>query len=321
MTDWTQNKEEYRKFCAEHMELPVFLHDWWLDLVCEQGSWDVCLAKDKGGNIQGVLPFYRATFYGMKVIKMPDLTPYLGAWVNYPKKRGQPIISHRFEKKIMEILIEQLPKVVYYAQRHPVQLTNWLPFYWEGFNETTRYTFRLQDPIDLEETFSKFRSSTRNKISKAKKIVKLVETDDIELFYKINQQTFERQAIKTPYSLAFLKKLDQALSKRKQRKIILAIDEKNRYHGGIYLIWDDKVVYNWLLGANTDLRSSGAIQALLWEGIQLAAAKKCTFDFEGSMMPNIERMFRSFGGTLTPYSKIFKESNFLIRILNSIRSS
>jgi hypothetical protein len=59
---------------------------------------------------------------------------------------------------------------------------------------------------------------------------------------------------------------------------------------------------------------------LLWEGIQFAAAKKCTFDFEGSMIPNVENMFRSFGGKLTPYSKIYKGGNFVFRLLSNIKN-
>jgi GNAT acetyltransferase-like protein len=321
MIDWSGNKETYREFCQRQVDLPVFFQDWWLDVVCEKGKWDVCLSKDNGDNIKGVLPFYRTTFFGMKVIKMPDLTPNLGIWMNYPNVGGKQKASYRFGKRVIEDLIMQLPKVMYYAQRHPIQLTNWLPFFWDGYKQTTRYTFRIEQPIDLKEAYAKFKSSTRNKISKAKKEVELIETDDIELFYKINQLTFERQGLKMPYSLAFLKKIDAALFKRKQRKILLARDVENRYHAGIYLVWDKKTVYNLLLGADTKLRNSGAVQRLLWEGIQIAAAKKRTFDFEGSMMPNIESVFRSFGGKLTPYSKIYKEDNFLIRILNSIRNS
>ena len=32
------------------------------------------------------------------------------------------------------------------------------------------------------------------------------------------------------------------------------------------------------------------------------------FDFEGSMIPGIERYFRSFGGTLTPLYRVVKAS-------------
>jgi len=319
-TDWVQNKLEYRIFCRLHEELPLFFQDWWLDAVCDKGTWEVCLSKDSGENIQGVLPFYISRYYGFKVIKMPDLTPFLGIWLKKPNNLKRQIAVNNFEKNTIEDLIGQLPKVAYYSQKHPIQLSNWLPFYWNGFKQTTRYTFRIEHPIDPNNAYVKFKSNTRNKIVKAKKIVNIVETDDIELFYQINQLSFERQSIKIPYSLDFIIKLDDALSKRKQRKILLAKDEENRYHAAIYLIWDDTTIYNLMLGADKKLRTSGAVQLLLWEGIQLAAAKNSTFDFEGSMMQNIEPIFNQFGGKLTPYNKIHKGGNPLFRFLSTIKN-
>ena len=109
-------------------------------------------------------------------------------------------------------------------------------------------------------------------------MVKVVESEDIERFYKVNKLTFERQSEKIPYSLDLIKKIDETLSNKKQRKILLTKDQKGQIHAGIYLVWDQKCVYNLMLGANTDLRSSGAIQLLLWEGIQLAAYRQSRTD-------------------------------------------
>ncbi|MFT5384503.1 MAG: hypothetical protein ACI81W_001904, partial [Saprospiraceae bacterium] len=39
-----------------------------------------------------------------------------------------------------------------------------------------------------------------------------------------------------------------------------------------------------------------------------------------SMIPNVENMFRSFGGELTPYSKIYKGGNFIFRLLSAIKN-
>lgn len=320
MADWPQNKKEYRKFCEQHSEIPLFLHDWWLDVVCTNGQWEVCLAKDKNSEIIGVLPFYQRRYFGFSVIQMPDLTPICGVWLNYPQQLKNNVSKLSFEKKVITELIEQLPKTAYYAQRHPVQLTNWLPFYWKGFRQTTRYTFQLKHPIELDFVFANLKNNTRHEITKAQKILEITETEDIDLFYEINQLTFERQAIKMPYSLHFLKKLDKALSERNQRKIYLAKNNLNNCHAAIYLVWDEGTVYNLMIGADSKFRSSGAVQLLLWQGIQLAASKNRIFDFEGSMMPNIEPVFRRFGGELVPYHKIYKTGNLLFSFLNTIKN-
>ena len=70
---------------------------------------------------------------------------------------------------MLEDLINQVPKTAYYAQKQPIQLRNWLPFYWKGFKQTTRYTYQIKQPIHLDETFANFKSNTRNEVNKAKK--------------------------------------------------------------------------------------------------------------------------------------------------------
>ena len=170
----------------------------------------------------------------------------------------------------------------------------------------------------LDHLFANIKSNARNKIRKAEGLLKVTETEDIELFYHINKKSFDRQAIKLPFSLEFLIELDQILSQKKQRKMYFAFDDRENIHGCIYLIWDAQCVYNLLLGADTNLRSSGVIQLLLWKGIKLAKEQKKIFDFEGSMMENVEPVFRAFGGDLVPYFKIYK-GNKLMMLLNSLR--
>jgi lipid II:glycine glycyltransferase (peptidoglycan interpeptide bridge formation enzyme) len=51
---------------------------------------------------------------------------------------------------------------------------------------------------------------------------------------------------------------------------------------------------------------SGAKSLLFWKAINMASEKNLTFNFEGSMIPGVERFFRSFGGELTPVYYIYK---------------
>jgi len=74
-----------------------------------------------------------------------------------------------------------------------------------------------------------------------------------------------------------------------------------------------------MIGADTQLRSSGAVQLLLWNGIQLAIEKHLNFDFEGGMMPNIENIFRAFGGKMVAYHKIYKGGNKFFKLLSNFK--
>ncbi len=320
MSSISDRKILYRTFCQEQEEVPLFFQPWWLDLVCDKGIWDVCIVQKNDGTISGVLPFYQKQFLNFKYVQMPMLTPYLGAWLIYPKEISSTSKKLKFEHNTYKALIDQLPSFLYYAQRHPTQLNNWVPFYWKGYQQNTRYTYIIKSPIVISSAFDNLKDSNRNTITKAQGHLQVNESDSMELFYELNTISFSRQSKKPPYNLAFLKKIDDQLSKKQQRKILIASDESGLHHGGIYLAWDTKTMYCLMIGADTALRSSGAVPLLIWEGIQLASKLNLNFDFEGSMMPNIEGVFRRFGGELTPYFKLFKEGNRFLRILNGIRS-
>ncbi len=296
------------------------MQPWWLDAVCEKGDWQVCISKDGEGNTLGVLPFYLTKFLWAKVIKMPDLTPFMGVCLNYPLKLQKEEAKFRFQKKVTASLIDQIPETAYSAQRHPVGMTNWLPFLWKKYKQETRYTFLLDCADEEENLFSNFKGSVRTEIRKAQKSVEVIESEDIDLLYSLQEKSFQRQGLKIPFSLSYLRKIDAACKENGARKMLFAKDKNGNFHAGIFLVWDSNTVYNLLLGADTKLRSSGAVQLLLWEGIKLASERNCTFDFEGGMMPHINSIFSAFGGKLTPYHKIYKGGNILFRTLAALKN-
>jgi hypothetical protein len=61
-------------------------------------------------------------------------------------------------------------------------------------------------------------------------------------------------------------------------------------------------------GADPKLRSSGAQTLLLWELIQLSANLSRSFDFEGSMIENVEKSFRGFGARQYRYFRVWKDN-------------
>lgn len=313
----SENKKRYREFCQAHSEVPLFYQAWWLDLVCGKTNWAVALAFDKGRGITGVLPYFVTTEYGLKMLRMPSLTPYLGVWINYPEQQKRNR-RYAFEKKVINELLEQVPQTVFRVHHHPIAIENGLPFLWQDYEVHNWYTYRFQSGVNLQLIKNEMKASVRNKIEKASESLKVEITNAPKDFFRINQLTFERQGMKTPYTFDFFKDLDEALSIRGQRKILLAKDLTGQTHAAIYLVWDENTIYNLGLGADTQLRKSGAIQLLLWEGIQLANTKNLNFDFEGSVIESIESVFRDFGAERVPYLRTVKYKNRWWRMLATL---
>jgi len=289
-------KEAYHQFCQQNQELPIFFQDWYLDAVCKGGEWKVVFVK-KSNQIVGVLPYYLKKKGIFKYITMPHLTKMMGPYV-IAAYRKEPHFT-----KICKALIAQLPKVDYYEQQCSYTLSNWLPFYWQGFQQTTRYSYTL-DLKNLDQVYANFSADYRNnKIKKAKQLVTIKKDLSLEALYKINQMSFDRQQIAVPYSFKFLQRLDAALEQQQSKSTFFAVDDQANIHSVVYLIWDSERAYYLIAGDDPTKRSSGAGILLVWEAIQFTKKELglSVFDFQGSMLPSIERVRRQFGAKQSPY--------------------
>lgn len=313
------NKQKYREFCKTENDIPIFNKDWWLDSVCGFDNWDVILVE-KGEQIFATMLYYKTKKVIFNVITMPKLTQHMGVYIKYPA--GQKYEKRlSYEKDMMAQLIDKLPKVDMFFQNFHYNITNWLPFYWNGYDQTTKYTYVIEDLSDLDKVFGNFNSSYKNKIRKAQKIVKIKQNMDIEEFYNINMMSFDRQNIANPYSLDFLKIHDKILLKNNAREIFYAIDEKERIHSVLYLTWDNNSSYVHMVGENPNLRNSGAGILIVWEAIKYTKEilKLNKFDFEGSMIESVEKVRRSFGAIQKPYFSIRKTNSSLLKTWKFIK--
>jgi len=309
------NKEAYILFCKKESEIPLFSKPWYLDIVCGEEGWDILMIK-KGNEVAATMPILKKNKFGFSLSRMPLITPYLGPY--FTKK----FRSLKQQEKMMRALIQELPKFDFFDQNFPLATTNWLPFYWEGFEGTVRYSFLINLKKDTEEIFQNISSNYRNnKIAKAEKSIKIVSNRNLEEFYEVQKMTFEKQNMKVPYSLDFIKRFDSILKKENARKMFFAIDENEQIHSVAYLTWDDKTVYFQMTGNNPEFRNSGAGVYIIWESIKYArkVLRKNQFDFCGSVIEGITKVRQEFGGEQVAYFNVKKFESIVLETLYKIK--
>lgn len=290
----------------------LFQKEWWLDAVAP-GKWEAVIVK-RGNEIVARLPYVIEKKFGFTILKQPPLTPTLGPWLRSTDAKPSKRLS--IQKELIWELLELLPRYDYFSQNLHPSISNWLPFYWKGFEQTTRYTYVIESLPDLDKIWNTFSEQARRNIRKAEKAV-MVSTDaDIEEFLHLNEKTFKRQGKSLPYSRDFIRRMDVACLRQKARQIFLAKDDKGRTHAAIYILWDEESAYYLMGGEDPALRNSEASSLLMWEAVRFAATVTKRFDFEGSMIQSIEKFFRSFGGKQTPYLKITDTSKRMRVLLN-----
>lgn len=313
----TDSKTEYSRLCEEEKDIPLFSRAWWLDATCGENNWDVVTVLNEN-TIVGSLPFYITTKNGFKKLTQPFLTQKLGPWIR--KSSGPDFEQKNRQRKIINELYEKLPEYILYQQCWDHRIDDWLPLCDKEFTQSTRYTYILPDLSSINSVYENFRGNIKREINKATNRfhIEIVENGSFDDFYNVLCKTYDRQRMNAPHSKDQLYRLDQACLKHKARKIFLAVDPDGEIHAGLYLVWDDMTAYYIMGGGDPELRNSGATSSCFWSAIQFAGKKGLAFDFEGSMIVSIEKFFRAFGGTLTPYFHVQKRQKRLDVIMKRL---
>lgn len=303
----TRSREIYRELCNSDPAIPIYGQAWWLDAIAGPEGWDAILVTSKESVVASMPYCLRRRRFGLQVA-LPPLTQTNGLVVRYPQSQK---ISKRleFEKRVLGEIVAQLDalQLKSYAQNFPPTLTNWLPFYWSGFQCSPRYTYVIPDLSDLEAVWEGMATLPRRKIKSAQRVC-TVEEITLAEFRVLNDMTFARQNLALPYSWGVVEALDEACVKRDARVILGARDASGRLHAGAYVVWDARSAYHIMSGGDPDLRGSGAGSLIIWEAMCRLSGQVQRYDFEGSMIEPIEQHFRSYGATQEQYFSIRKES-------------
>lgn len=305
-------KAKYRLLCAHEQSIPIFARDWWLDATAGEKNWDVVLVE-RGDEVVASLPFEVRRRFGLTTLTQPPLTQTLGPWIRPTLSATGKSLA--LTKDWMNALIEQLPPHDKYEQNWHHTQRNWLPFFWRGYRQSTRYTYRIPDLTNHDILWSGLGSNIKTDIKKAHNRYKLRISQSAVLgdFIRLNEQTFARQGLQVPYQSALIEKLHLACTTRKSGRFFIIEDPHGVPHAGAYIIWDENSAYYLMGGGDPVLRSSGATSLCLWEAIRFSSTVTRSFDFEGSMIEPVERFFRAFGAKQTEYYSIHKMNSFLLR--------
>ncbi len=295
--------EKWDSFVDRSPQGSVFCYYKWLKF-STNNDFQVLVYLENNNIIAGMpLPFYSTSR-----IKLPLLTQKMGVlFKDFSDLKYSTKLEK--EKKIIYAFLDILKKdKKSYNMNFDWHFENWLPFYWKGYEQTTRYTYVIdfnQKSPDI--IWKDMDQKTRNSIAKAQKnFLTVSETDDIKKFYEINRLTFKRQNLRIPYSLDYIERLYSNF--KEDICLFQAIDNNKNVHAMNFYIKDKKSVYYLMSGADPNYRSSGAQNLIHWEAIKYYYDKVNYFDFEGSMIENIEQNFRKFGAIQKQYFNISNKS-------------
>ncbi len=293
----------YRELIPGESPFPLFFQPWWLDAVCDLGQWRV-VVRENGGKLTAAMPYRLTRRLGMNFITMPPLTQFLGPWVaplpgKYATRLGR-------EKGLIGELIESIPEFDYFNVNLSSEVSNWLPFYWRGFTQTTYYSYVLDDLVGEQRVWSGMEDKLRSEIRKGQKSITVRDDGVVAELEVMLEATYSRQGLPLPIPREVLRQVWEACQRRRCGRIYIAEDKEGGLCAGALIVWDSDCAYYLVGGSDPQARRTGAGSVVVWEAIRAAREHARRFDFEGSMVEPIERFFRSFGAVQRPYSNIRK---------------
>jgi GNAT acetyltransferase-like protein len=284
----------------------IFCRSWWLKSVSHESR---VLGYFESGRLIAGIPLFHERRMGIKFCCMPKLTQTWGV-VMAPLPGKRAAMASR-ESQILEIFARHLAQQSPFVQAFHPGSQNWLPFYWNGFTQTTHYTYVLDELDSLARVWDGFEQNQRTKIRKAESLGIRVRRSSPEVVFEASMMSFVRQRQRHPIRLPYLCRLVSAARENHAGECFAAVDPEGRVHDAAFFVWDTRRGYFLAGGGDPSLRSSGGGSLLVWRLIQFAASRTAVFDFEGSMIKPIESFFRSFGAKRVPYNRIIKLPGWL----------
>ncbi len=275
----------------------------WLKMFGEKVK--VCGIYDKGNNLIGGFTTYKERRLGLSIYRNPPFTPVIGPFLKVNAQN--PVAIMDAWKKAVSLMADFIEdrhwSVISFSLDRNIVDTQ--PFIWKKFKVVPGYTYIIDLNKPMQDVWKGMSAIQRNHINKATRdglIVKQVW--DFGIVKSLLLKTFLRQA--TTFNEYYLDKILFDFANEDNSFAHVTFKDNNPIAAS-FCVYDKSTAYYLISGYDYEDRHHGAGAWAVWEAIQRAKELSLKrFDFEGSMISQIECYFRGFGGTLTPYYRINK---------------
>lgn len=294
------NKERYRQLCESvGSAIPIFQQHWWMEAVCQGKRWDVLLSY-RGGRIAGALPFLYGRRFSLRYVLQPQLTQYSGPWLS-------TALGEEERLRTIDDLAEQVDDMhlALFAQHFSPTIDNWLPFYWRGYHQTTRYTYRFDPLRPVDELMAAAQPQRRKRLGVLAEQCEVDRAVPVDEFAQFHHAYFTQRDGFNLVPQQLVEEVCRTAIGREQGLIYGLRDRQGRLLVADFVVYDDRQAHS-LLSGMSGAAPRNANSLLFWTILGDLYGRTQAFDFEGSMDKGIGQFFRSFGATATPLMQVYR---------------
>ncbi len=253
---------------------------------------------EEGGELIGGLCVFVQRRLGLPICRNAPFTPDCGPFLMVKAQNPVAVLETRRDALAAFVNWLRQERLALVLLTFAQSLGDVLPFCWAGYRASPTYTYLLNLDQPIEALLANMASVRRRNIQKARKDgIQVRPAQDLQVVQELVEGTFRRQAKRL--ELGALGSIIHRFAHAENSYGFVA------YKGELavacsFVVHDRQTAFYLLGGYAEDGKHHGAGALAMWESITRAKDLGLrTFDFEGSIIPAIERYFRGFGGQLT----------------------
>lgn len=262
-------------------------------------SADAWIILDESGQPMGGFNTMVTALRGVSTLAQPHLHPHCALFAIDAEGKTATRIARR--KKVLEalgaFLKQRKERIISLAL--PTSWSDVQPLIWMGFSTSIKYTYRKSlDRAHDDGYTTELRGHIRKALSSKIEVTTSATRDELA---SVLIETADAQGFRAP--IDGVTTLLDACTKGWCH--LEAVRTGEELVGFAFTVFDRDEAY-YLLGALSRSNKMRGVQPVLLDRSLMVMQQSgiAVYDFEGSMIPGVERFFRSFGGEIQAYYAI-----------------
>lgn len=304
-----QDFRQWQKENKVQVELNAFLKESWTAIYGDQALFYQAKADQE---IIAFACLFDGKLKWASALITPPFAPNNGFQVLPLSNPNAQVDRKKLMESFVALIDEEKMMIKHFA--FPVDCVDLQAFYWKKYKVTTRYTYQIDLSASEDDLFQRMDSKLRNVIRKAEK----------------DELVFSKDTSLGEEGVALILEANHQLAPNQRKDLISRLESidangdlfvykahQNGVLKAVNVVCESLDTHYYLFSGFERVQAhNGAGPALIWFAIKTAkAAGMRVFDFEGSMLPDVERYFRKFGGELIPYYSVSKAPLLIESIL------
>ena len=299
-------KTTYKKLIEDNPSLKeynlAYAADW---SVLSESIKYFSVVDPKSKNLKGSFMLYYSKRIGMTHVSNVPFFQDIALWVR--DEFDSVYKQNSLVKNVLRFVSKFLASQKWVNISVPYQIADMQPFLWNGLNVSPRYTYLLYISKTKEELVKNFGRGLKQSVKKIEE-GEFTYSNKLDLDVKdliANSSLINRSEDEKQFFFKFIDKLSQLESTK-----VLKVRDGAAESTALFVRYGAKAVY--LFGGSKNASGSTVGTASVYKSLEILKKENVEIlDFEGSMIPGVEKFFRTFGGELVPLFNIKKEPKFL----------